>query len=146
MATWWARIGTVAAMAAGLALGCGGGVESIGDGGAGGTDQGNKSGQGSSVNTGSEGTSGDECSIDTADPCEVCVATSCAAEALACCKQPGCLDIVQCGREKLCSGIDCYQEDTCKAVIDAAGGPAVALEFASPLGDCAIAACADACK
>jgi hypothetical protein len=84
-------------------------------------------------------------SIDMNDPCEVCVATSCTMQALACCQQPGCLDIVRCAQEKGCSGIDCYAPETCKDVIDKAGGPAVATMYAKPLGDCALASCKDKC-
>ena len=107
---------------------------------------------GSTTSTGSGSTSsgggGDQCgpgSINSSDACEVCVATKCTAEALACCQQTGCLDIVFCAQETGCDGIACYSPDTCQEVIDNAGGPGVALNFAQPLGDCAIESCSAEC-
>jgi len=106
---------------------------------------------GNNNNTTTSGTGGgeiEECgpsSIDPDDPCELCVATSCTTEALACCEQPGCLDIISCAQDTGCSGLDCYAPETCKDVIDSAGGPITATQFAQPLGDCAIANCSAEC-
>ncbi len=91
---------------------------------------------------------GDQCtaaSVNMDDPCEVCVVTSCTAEALACCQNDGCLDIVACAQEKGCSGADCYQPDTCQKVIDDAGGIQIAIGYAAPLGECAFENCAAEC-
>ena len=82
--------------------------------------------------------------VNQDDPCELCIAQECTVEALACCQQPGCLDVVRCAAETECGGIDCYAPDKCQAEIDAAGLD-VAQEYAQPLGDCALANCADAC-
>ncbi|MBM4374236.1 MAG: hypothetical protein FJ095_04055, partial [Deltaproteobacteria bacterium] len=47
--------------------------------------------------------------------------------------------------EKGCAGVDCYQEDSCKQVIDDAGGVQIAVGFAAPLGECAVENCAAEC-
>lgn len=109
---------------------------------------GQSSNDGSSTSGGSTGSGTQECgasNIDPDDPCEVCVATSCTTEALNCCNQEGCLDIISCAQETGCDGIDCYSPDTCQAVIDAAGGPSIAVEYAQPLGDCALSKCEAEC-
>jgi len=83
--------------------------------------------------------------VNMDDLCEVCVVKSCTQEALACCQHEGCLDVIACAQKTGCDGVNCYAPDTCQKEIDAAGGPSVALEFASPLGECALGNCADAC-
>ncbi len=83
-------------------------------------------------------------SVNQDDPCEVCIATSCTQQALACCQQPGCLEVVRCAAETGCGGIDCYAPDKCQAEIDAAGID-VAQTYAVPLGECALESCAEAC-
>ena len=83
--------------------------------------------------------------VDTSDPCESCAAIACMQEALDCCNAPGCLEIVDCGREKGCNGIDCYSEENCKDVIDAAGGIGEAATNALILAECSEVACADEC-
>lgn len=108
----------------------------------------------SSVSTGSGDTSSTtsggsgKCtaaSVNMDDPCEVCVVTSCTAESVACCEQEGCLDIIACAQATGCSGVDCYTPETCQKVIDEAGGVAIAVNFAAPLGECALANCATEC-
>jgi len=92
---------------------------------------------------------GAECgpgSIDQGDECEVCVLQECANEAYECCIHEGCLDIIDCARDTACDGFDCYTPEKCQSVIDAAGGPNIALNFAQPLGDCARAKCSDVCE
>ena len=106
------------------------------------------SGQGSASSTasGSGGTA--QCgpdAVDQSDPCEVCVVNACTLEALICCQTPGCLEIVDCAKATGCTGIDCYTEQTCKAVIDAAGGPGEVTNDATALGDCALESCAAEC-
>lgn len=83
--------------------------------------------------------------VNMDNPCEVCVVTSCTQEALACCQHEGCLGIIACAQMTGCTGIDCYTPDMCQKEIDAAGGPGVALEFAGPLGTCAIESCGKIC-
>jgi hypothetical protein len=107
-----------------------------------GTSTGAASGSTGSGDNGGQCTAG---SVDLNDPCQVCVVTKCTAEAKACCEQNGCLDIIACARETGCDGAGCYAPDTCQKQIDAAGGITVALEFAQPLGDCAIANCQADC-
>jgi hypothetical protein len=149
MMGWFGRFSMVAI--SGLAVctalaGCGADV--VDDEGAGGA--GVSEGHGSNDGTVSSSSSGmtEECgpsTIDTSDPCETCAAIACMQEALDCCNSPGCLDIVDCGREKDCNGIDCYSEDKCKAEIDAAGGIGDAATNAMILADCSAVACADEC-
>jgi hypothetical protein len=87
--------------------------------------------------------------VDMSDACEVCASTMCTAEALACCEQQveadgmgkkGCLDIVDCGREKMCSGIDCLDADKCGPIIEEAGLD-IAMTYAQPLGNCVTMKC-----
>lgn len=111
---------------------------------------GGSSSGGSSSNTNGAGTdsSGGSCgpsSVNKDDPCEVCVASNCSMLALACCNKTGCMDIIDCAQETACEGIACYADDTCKDVIDAAGGAGIALNYAEPLGDCAMEKCAAEC-
>jgi len=82
--------------------------------------------------------------INQDDACEVCMGNKCAAETLACCEAPGCLEVVYCAAESGCNGVDCYTPDKCQAEIDAAGLEA-AMNLAQPMGDCAIAQCPDEC-
>ncbi|MBM4359226.1 MAG: hypothetical protein FJ096_14070 [Deltaproteobacteria bacterium] len=109
------------------------------------------SGSGESATGGGTGATsggGAQCtaaSVNMDDPCEVCVVTSCTAEALACCQNEGCLDIVACAQETGCSGADCYQPETCQKVIDDAGGIQIAVGYAAPLGECAFENCATEC-
>ncbi|MBW2456386.1 MAG: hypothetical protein JRI68_17835 [Deltaproteobacteria bacterium] len=150
--SWFGRFSVVAI--SGLAVctvlsGCG--VEVVDEeGGAGGA--GTSDGQGSHDTTSGSSTSSsgmsEECgpsSVDTDDPCETCAAIQCMDEALACCNTPGCLDIIDCGREKGCSGIDCYADDKCKDVIDGAGGLGDATNNAMILADCSAMSCPDEC-
>jgi hypothetical protein len=154
MKSWtskWTIISTLTLSMAAFAA-CGGdGGEDVGDGesasneGAGaGVAEGGSDASGS---TGS-GTQGLECgpsSINQDDPCELCIGTKCTAEALACCEQDGCLDVVFCAAENGCNGIDCYAPDKCQAEIDAAGLE-VATTYAQAMGDCALAECAMECE
>jgi hypothetical protein len=82
--------------------------------------------------------------VDPADACIGCVARRCPGQALACCNQPGCIDVVRCAQKHKCSSIDCFQPDKCKKEIDAAGID-VALEHAKPLGECAALHCSAEC-
>jgi hypothetical protein len=110
-------------------------------------DEGNGSETGENSDSGSGNDSGGQCNaggVNQDDPCELCIAQECTVEALACCQQPGCLDVVRCAADTECGGIDCYAPDKCKTEIDAAGLD-VAQEYAQPLGDCALTNCADAC-
>lgn len=113
------------------------------DSGNGGTAETMSTGSGASTGTGTSAECG-PAGVNQDDPCEVCIATSCTQQALACCQQPGCLDVVRCAAEKGCGGIDCYAPDKCQAEIDAAGLD-VAQNYAAPLGECALASCAEAC-
>ena len=57
------------------------------------------------------------------DTCAVCGCNTCLDAITKCYADTSCETIVECGRSKGCRGLDCYQENTCKAVIDGAGGP-----------------------
>lgn len=126
---------------------CGGGdPEPVGDG-----ESASEEGEGTEGSGGESTTTTDdppaECgpaSINQDDPCEVCIGTKCTAEALACCEQEGCLDVVFCAAANECNGIDCYAPDMCQAEIDAAGLE-VATTYAQPLGDCALVECEMEC-
>ena len=116
-------------------------------------EQSGSSGSGTSTSggaetSGGESSGGNSCgpsSVNKDDPCEVCVVSNCAMLALACCNKTGCMDIIDCAQETQCDGIECYSTDTCKDVIDAAGGADIALNYAQPLGDCALEKCAAEC-
>ena len=109
-----------------------------------GSGDGTPSGDGVGDGTSDGGPSCGPSSVDPNDACEICIATKCTLEALACCEQEGCLEVVRCAAASGCSGIDCYAPDKCQAEIDAAGID-VAQSFAQPLGDCAIAQCETEC-
>jgi hypothetical protein len=136
-----------------LVAACGGDADVENDTGEGGDDgtssTGDTSSSGSGDTSSSTGASGQQnaCgpdSVNQDDPCEMCIATQCTAEALACCQAPGCLDVVLCAAEKGCGGVDCYTPDKCQEEIDAAGID-VASNEATALGECALENCAMEC-
>jgi hypothetical protein len=131
---------------------CGGDTD-VEQGGEGGDDATSSTGDTSSSGSGdTSSSSGDQtqqnaCGADDVnqeDACEVCIATQCTAEALACCQAPGCLDVVRCAAEKGCDGINCYTPENCQAEIDLAGLD-VAQGEATELGACALETCAVEC-
>ena len=114
---------------------------------AGSDDGGDTAQDGGSSDDGGGSSSQNACGADAVnmdDPCEVCIASQCTAEALACCQQPGCLDVVYCAAEHGCDGVDCYTPDKCQTEIDAAGVE-VAMNEATDLGACAVESCATEC-
>lgn len=140
-----------------LVAACGGDVEPETDtdtetGEGAGSAEGKTSGDASSSSSGDTSSTGasmgqNACGADDVnadDECELCIATKCTAEALACCQAPGCLDVVRCAAEKGCGGIDCYSPEMCQAEIDTAGID-VASNEATALGECALAECAVEC-
>jgi hypothetical protein len=83
-----------------------------------------------------------ECPFDVNDPYEVCVAVVCEPEKMQCCAFDGCLELVACARETGCEGLECYQEETCMAEIDALGGiTGEGVSAAQSLADCAFPQC-----
>jgi hypothetical protein len=149
-----------------LAVGCGG---DDGDGGtSSGSGTGTTTGSGTGTSTGSgtgttTGTGGGTgtgtatgtatgtgggmgaCTPDPTNPCEVCAYQECPTEADACCMESGCLDVVNCALETGCTQdpnpLACYEDNTCKSEIDAAGGPLGAgTTAAQDVGDCTVAA------
>ena len=101
-------------------------------------------GGGNNNTGGEEGTCGVG-AVNAEDACELCIASQCTTEALACCEQEGCLDVVRCAADSGCNGYDCYAPDMCQAEIDAAGIE-VATTYAQALGDCAIEKCEVECE
>jgi hypothetical protein len=143
--TSWAVVAGLAGLA--MASACGDEVEPAPEeAGSGGSATGATPEGGSGNEGGSQGFT-DECgpgAINQEDPCELCIASQCTAEALACCMHEGCLDVVRCAAENGCSGIDCYAPEKCQAEIDAAGID-VAQEYAAALGACAVESCQTEC-
>lgn len=152
MKSWtskWTIISTLTLSMAAFAA-CGGdGGEDVGDGeSASNEGEGEVEDDGGETNNNNNNNTGAECgpaSINQDDACEVCIGTKCTAEALACCEQEGCLDVVYCAAANECNGIDCYAPDKCQAEIDAAGLE-VATTYAQPMGDCALTECATECE
>jgi hypothetical protein len=71
------------------------------------------------------------------DACTVCVCQSCLSQVTACGNDPGCNSIRMCAAVKGCAGAACYQPQTCRAAIDAAGGPlGASAALAQSLGSC----------
>lgn len=98
-----------------------------------------------STSTGAGGGSqGGECASKFAaqganQACADCTMQNCATEAKACCDAAGCTDVINCAAEKKCTGLDCYQDATCKTQIDAAGGPTGAgVAAAQEFGTCVL--------
>jgi hypothetical protein len=145
----------------GAMLGCG----DSGTGGAGGDDpaEGGNGGTGA-TGAGNEGGSGSGAApvcgpdaVDMTDACEVCSAQNCTDLAIACCEADGCLDIIACVRDTMCDpstapadpATACYNlsgnpPGQCQTQIDSAGIE-VALNVATPLGECAQMNCATEC-
>ena len=153
MKSWtskWTIVATLT-LSMGAFAACGGdGGEDVGDGESAsnegeGTEQTDDDDGGTTSNNGGGGLECGPASINQDDACEVCIGTKCTAEALACCEQDGCLDVVFCAAANDCDGIDCYAPDKCQAEIDAAGLD-VATTYAQPLGDCALSECATECE
>lgn len=83
-----------------------------------------------------------ECKLDKQDPCECCAAEKCFSALQSCCNTKGCYAVVQCVVETMCDGLGCYNANTCKSEIDAAGGPfGKGTQAAQSVGDCAVTAC-----
>ena len=55
--------------------------------------------------------------------CRDCACASCTQQTCDCSNDVGCLVIMLCIFESGCRGVACYQDSTCKAVIDGNGGP-----------------------
>jgi CubicO group peptidase (beta-lactamase class C family) len=72
--------------------------------------------------------------IEGAEPVEV---PDCGDFEAACLADEGCASILECARRTGCGGVDCYQRETCRDVIDATGGPTSASTvLALPMTDC----------
>ena len=123
------------------ATGCSSDDDSSGTGGAAGSGTGGTGGTGAKGGTGGKaggsGATGIDCKAPTGiqqckdeafrqGSCEEvggCACVNCCQELQDCEADPGCVAIRTCANEKGCRGIGCYQDATCKAVIDANGGP-----------------------
>jgi hypothetical protein len=106
---------------------------------------------GSTTSGGGMGGSGPSCMLtavgectDVSNPtaCECCAAENCETEVTACCNEPGCIAVVNCVVATDCESIACYDDATCKAEIDAAGGLLSAgVTAAQAVGDCVEVPC-----
>lgn len=96
---------------------------------------------GGAPNTGGGGGTGgivDQCEQIFDDECGQCLCGSCFDSLTTCLGDFGCIAILACLDNTGCSGFDCYQEDTCRGVIDTFGGLAsVSTQNAFNLGACA---------
>lgn len=152
---------TLSLLVGGATLGCGdsgsggGGSGATGSGGDGTGATGAGTTDGGSSSGGAPGCGPANVNMD--DPCEVCSATNCTDLAIACCEAEGCLDIIACVRDTMCDpstapmdpATGCYNlsgnpPGLCQAEIDSAGID-VALNVATPLGECAQMNCATEC-
>jgi hypothetical protein len=79
---------------------------------------------GSGAASGAGGSGGvGECIKQFPDPCGSCLCTSCFDQLGSCIADFGCPAILDCIESTGCSGLGCYQTNTCKSIIDALGGP-----------------------
>jgi hypothetical protein len=56
--------------------------------------------------------------------CQSCLIQSCSSQFIECIQDFGCISIIACAQANGCNGIDCYNDKSCKSVIDQWGGPA----------------------
>ena len=78
--------------------------------------------------------------------CESCALAACSDVMMTCGATAGCCAIVVCSLLTQCT-MNCYQEQTCKDVIDEAGGPdGEAVKLLSGLGACLTERCPDVCN
>lgn len=108
-------------------LGCGtcGGTGGFGGGGTGGVAGFGGGGAGGVAGFGGSGGGGGvaQCVSQAKDDCDKCLCTSCFSQLGQCIADFGCPVILQCAEKTGCSGIGCYQPNTCQGVIDSFGGP-----------------------
>lgn len=71
--------------------------------------------------TGTGGTG--QCSQAFPTNCGTCVCETCFEELSTCLNDFGCISIFNCIQETGCSGLGCYEPDTCQETIDSSGGP-----------------------
>jgi hypothetical protein len=140
-------------------LGCG---DSGSSGGGNTPAEGGNGGSGATTTDGGSNTGGApaECgpaAVDPNDQCEVCSSTNCTELAIQCCETAGCLDIIACVRETMCDP-SAAPADPTTACYNVSGNPPgqcqeeidfatinVALNIATPLGECAQMNCATEC-
>jgi hypothetical protein len=79
-----------------------------------------------------------QCVSQARSDCEKCACGSCYDSLIPCFKdQGGCPQILACANKTGCTGVDCYQPNTCQAIIDKAGGlGSYSLSLALPLFTC----------
>jgi hypothetical protein len=126
----------------GAGAGGAGGMAGTGGGGSGAT-----GGSGGSKDAAVDGDTGDGgalalCKAQSGGTaCDYCACDHCLQEAMDCRADIGCVAIRACAQATHCVGLACYQAGTCRAVIDANGGPVgPSAALAQPLGTCAEAA------
>jgi hypothetical protein len=116
--------GNVGNFAGSLAFGGSGAIGGIGEAGAGGT-----------------GGIVELCVAAAPTACDKCLCQGCGSELTACFSDIGCTLIFACVQQKQCQGFNCYQNSTCRGVIDQFGGltgPSVSEVFS--LASCSVTA------
>jgi len=116
--------GNVGNFAGSLAFGGSGAIGGLGEAGAGGT-----------------GGIVELCVSAAPTACEKCLCQGCGSELTACFSDVGCALIFACAQQKQCQGFNCYQNSTCRGVIDQFGGltgPSVSEVFS--LASCSVTA------
>src|SRR5690606_29892970 len=73
-------------------------------------------------NTGGTGGLVGQCQMVFPDACGSCLCSGCLDQFTGCLGDIGCLSIMNCLETTGCSGIGCYQSNTCRGVIDFFGG------------------------
>jgi hypothetical protein len=80
-----------------------------------------------------------ECIKQFPDACGTCLCTGCFDQLGTCIADFGCPAILDCIEQTGCTGLGCYQTNTCKSIIDAFGGPfSPSVQKAVSLYACAI--------
>jgi hypothetical protein len=79
-----------------------------------------------------------QCVSQARSDCEKCACGSCYDSLIPCFKDAGgCPQILACANKTGCTGVDCYQPNTCQAIIDKTGGVgSYSLQLAIPLFSC----------
>lgn len=73
---------------------------------------------------GSAGTPGviEACQVIAGNSCQQCLCSTCSSQIVQCFSNFGCALILACAQQTGCSGVACYNAQTCKPVIDQFGG------------------------
>jgi hypothetical protein len=94
-------------------------------------------GAGTVATGGFAGAAAQQCVSQARSDCERCACSSCYDSLIPCFKDAMCPQILACANRTGCTGIDCYQSNTCQAIIDKAGGVgSTSVSLALPLFAC----------